>query len=184
MNSRANSPEDRIALAKAMEERGEYAEALELWRELAANSSDAAILCQQGRLARELGFVEESEQAYRAAIRAESSLSWGYVGLAMLLEDRGDLSEAVELFAKASRLERSASIFTLLGAALVDLDRIEEAIESFETALRIDPSYEEAYFNLAILKKRQIRRKVRLFFQRRSNSIPTTPGHTVNWVGY
>jgi tetratricopeptide (TPR) repeat protein len=149
---RDDLPEDRLTLAKSMEERGETFEALKIWRELASVLNDAAILCQQARVARELGLDAEAEEAFRAAIRADSSLPWGYVGLANLLRDRGDASEAVKLLVKASSLERSASISTLLGAALVDLGRADEAKFAFQTALRIEPTYEEAYFNLAMLE--------------------------------
>jgi tetratricopeptide (TPR) repeat protein len=145
-------PEDRFALAKAAEERGEYVEAHRLWRELASRSNDASILCHLARAAQKLGLDAEAEQTFRAAIRADSSLPWGYVGLGILLRNLGDTSEALKLFMKASTLEKSASISTLLGAALVDLERIDEAEEAFRAAVRIDPAYEEAYFNLAMLK--------------------------------
>jgi len=152
MNRRDELPDDRFAFAKAMEERGEYLEALKLWRALVSGLNDATILCQQARVARELGLDAEAEQTFRAAIRADSSLPWGYVGLANLLRHRGDALEAVKLLVKASTLERSASISTLLGAALVDLGRIDEAKDAFQSALRIEPTYEEAYFNLAMLE--------------------------------
>jgi tetratricopeptide (TPR) repeat protein len=152
MNAHPDMPEDQFTLAKAAEERGEYIEAYRLWKELASRSNDASDLCHLAHAARKLGLDAEAEQAFRSAIRADSSLPWGYVGLGILLRHLGDASEAVKLFMKASTLEKSASISTLLGAALVDLERIDEAEEAFKAAVRIDPAYEEAYFNLAMLK--------------------------------
>jgi tetratricopeptide (TPR) repeat protein len=151
-------------LAEAMEERGEHAEALKLWRQLALELVDASILCRQASLAEQLGCVEEAERAYRRAIRTDNKLAWAYVGLASILMGRREFAEAVTLLAKALTIERSAITYTLLGVTLISLDRNDEASENLQAALRLDPTYEEAYFNLALIKQKTDRRAAESLF--------------------
>jgi tetratricopeptide (TPR) repeat protein len=153
LNRHSSSPEERFALAERMQERGEYTEALKLWREMASELLDASILCRQASLAEQLGFIEEAEGAYRKAIRIDGGLPWAYVGLANILTGRREFADAATLLARALTLERSAIIYALLGAALIDLNRNEEAIESLQAAIFLDPTYEEAYLNLGSIKK-------------------------------
>jgi len=173
-NTSGNSAESRIALAETAEKCGEYSKALEIWRKLASESDDPTALCHQGRLSHQLGYTEEAHQAYHRAIRADGSLPRPYVGLAIALMKEGRPSEAVTLLAKALTLEKSASIYALSGAAFMDLDRNNEAAESLQAALRIDPSYEEAYFNLGILKKDTHRTEAEALF---SKAIEVDPDY-------
>jgi len=147
-----------------MEERGEYAGALELWRELALELVDASILCRQARLAEQLGYIEEAERAYRRAIRTDERLPWAYVGLASILMGRSEFAEAAIFLAEALNLEKSAITYTMLGVTLISLDRNEDASENLQAALRLDPTYEEAYFNLALIKQKTDRRAAESLF--------------------
>src|SRR5258708_38719221 len=42
----------------------------------------------------------------------------------------------------------------ILGVAVMSLGRDDEAVDSLEAAISLDPGYEEAYFNLAQLRKK------------------------------
>jgi tetratricopeptide (TPR) repeat protein len=150
----SSSREERFAIAETMEERGEYSEALKLWRQLASEVSDASVLCRQASLAEQLGLTEEAEAAYRNAIQIDNKLPWAYVGLASILTDRSESAESAVLLKKALSLEKTAITYTMLGVALISLDRNEEAIESLQAALCLDPEYEEAYFNLGLVKQK------------------------------
>jgi tetratricopeptide (TPR) repeat protein len=163
-NNHGKSPQGKVDLAKAAEERAAYAEALDIWRTLATESDDPVALCHEGRLSHQLGYTEESRQAYYRAIHIDPSLPRPYIGLAIAYIHEGLASEAVPLLKKALTLEKSASIYSLLGAAFKDLDRNSEASECFEAALRIDPSYEEAYFNLGVLTKDSDPKQAEAFF--------------------
>jgi protein O-GlcNAc transferase len=154
LNRNPKSPEERFELAEAMEERGEYSEALDQWRTLASDQVDAAILCRQARLAEQLGYVEEAEQAFRKAIRVDDEHPWAYVGLASIIMDRGEFVEAAGLLTKALTYEKNQITHTMLGVALISLGKNDEASENLEAALRLDPTYEEAYFNLGLVKQK------------------------------
>ncbi len=152
MTLNSNSRDDQFQLAEAMEERGEYREALDEWRKLASESNPDAI-CQRARLAKQLGYINEAEQAFRAAIQIDRTLSWAYVGLASILMHRADYFEAEQLLQAALTYEKNEITYTMLGATLSAMGRSEDAIESYETALGLNPQYEEAYFNLASIKQ-------------------------------
>lgn len=154
MSHDPSSDEERFVLAERMEERGELTEAVKLWRELASERADASILCRQASLADQLGYTEEAERAYRRAIHIDDKLPWAYVGVASILMSRREYTEAAVFLAKALKLERNAITYTMLGVALLSLDRTEEATENLQAALHLDPTYEEAYFNLGVIKQK------------------------------
>lgn len=175
-NTSGKSAQDRIAIARIAEERGEHAKALDIWRTLASESDDPVALCHQGRLSHQLGYTEESHEAYQKAIRVDPSLPRSYVGLAIVLMEEDKPSDAIALLAKALTLEKSANIYALLGAAFMDLDRNRDAVESLKTAIQIDPLYEEAYFNLGVLTRDIDRREAEELF---SKAIEVDPDYAV-----
>ena len=66
------------------------AEALDQWRRLASDHKEAAVLGRLGNLAKQLGFLEEAESAFREAIEIDDKESRAYVGLASVLMERDE----------------------------------------------------------------------------------------------
>jgi tetratricopeptide (TPR) repeat protein len=84
-----------------------------------------------GRVLHELAHYDEAERAYRdafAIVRSERSLS-----------DRGD----------------AALLHYNLAVLLDDMERTDEAIAEYETALRADPELADGHYNLALLYEEQ-----------------------------
>jgi protein O-GlcNAc transferase len=148
------SPERRFEIAEDLEERGEYAAALNEWRALASDHPEIGTYCRLGNLAGELKLLDEAEQAFRAAIQLDETYAPAYANLALILRDKHLLTEAEELLRKALLYDRNPETFTILGALLGDLGRDGEAIENLRTALALDSSYEEAYYNLGMIQKK------------------------------
>ena len=86
-----------------------------------------------------------------------SSPAWaeekkGHLEAGVEAYNTGDYDAAIENFQKAfvENPEDPAQIYNLLGLAYFKQDKsIKSAIGSFEEALKINPKYAEAYFNLA-----------------------------------
>lgn len=154
MIGNSNSYDNRFEQAEAMEERGEYLDALKEWRELASDHRDAEVLYRQARLAEQLGHTEEAERAFRSAIQVDNKHPWAFAGLASILMNRDEPEDAVGLLSRSLTYEKSAITYTLLGVALMSLGRNAEAGDNFEAAIKLDPAYEEAYFNLALLRQK------------------------------
>lgn len=68
-------------------------------------------------------------------------------------ETDDSMNIAIEWFLDALKQHRSARVLTFLGATYRELDAIEQARAAFEEAIKIDSSYEEAFYNLGVLEE-------------------------------
>jgi tetratricopeptide (TPR) repeat protein len=82
------------------------------------------------------------------------------VFLGRLWTDRTDrdrnksLPTAKEWYLRSLELKRTAPLLTLLGAVCTKLDQITEAKAAFDEAIALDPRYDEAMYNLAVLERK------------------------------
>src|SRR5207249_223523 len=113
--------------------------------------SDPIFLCQIGRLALKIDAWLDAEQAFLSAIDLAPNLHIPYKWLGILYEQTEEFEKAQGFFNKCLEIKQSASVFTLLGSVQQKLGMIEGARKSFEKALEIDPNYEEAMYNLALI---------------------------------
>ena len=147
------SPDELFDRAEQLEESGDVSGAISSWRELAKIHPDASVFCRLARLAKKLGEMDEAEGAFRRAIQIDATLGPAYVGLASMAIDAGDYQQAEDLLTTALRHEKNEVAYCMLGVALQGLEKNDEAGESFQRALEIDPAFEEAYFNFGVLKR-------------------------------
>jgi len=69
--------------------------------------------------------------------------------------DRGEsLQTAKQWFLRSLERKRIAPSLTFLGTLCVELNEIGEAKAAFEEAIAIDPNYDEAMYNLAVLEEK------------------------------
>jgi Tfp pilus assembly protein PilF len=171
-DTNSGSFDERFENAATLEEQGKFAEALDQWRRLASDHKEAAVLGRLGNLAKQLGFLEEAESAFREAIEIDNKESRAYVGLASVLMERDEYEDASQLLRKALSLEKTEYAYTMLGTALVRMGKDEEATENLEAALVVDPAFDEAYFNLALIKRKTDRDEAERLFLRALESDP------------
>ncbi len=135
--------------ASALEEAGHLREALSKWREVIAQEATAVSLCRFGRVAAQLKEWREAEQALHAAIAAAPEWSLPLEVLALVYRDQGALEKAEGYLRRSLSSEKKARTLTLLGDVLQRQGKTAEAKAALEAAIRLDDSYEEAYFLLA-----------------------------------
>lgn len=93
--------------------------------------------------------------AYRHALEADPSFVDAYLNLGAILCEAQHFGAAVTLYDEAVLHCPDAPLIRFNRAvALEDLGRVEEAIVSYETSLKLDPSLADAHFNIARLKER------------------------------
>jgi tetratricopeptide (TPR) repeat protein len=141
--------EERRAIA--LEESGQLSTALEIWMRLARERPTAGFHCRAGGVLQSLGKFAEAEAAFRAARELDPNLSLATLGLASSLMGQGRFSEAVSALDCLRAEQQSALSHDLRGNALMDMERYEEALESFNRAVALDQGLEEAFYNIGWL---------------------------------
>jgi tetratricopeptide (TPR) repeat protein len=97
----------------------------------------------EGRIYREEAFDDEAIRSFRRAIREAGGFQpEAHVGLARVLEDKGDFAAAVVELRKAlDQLSDSEPvIYQMLGAAYEKLNKPKEAIAAYEKYLELAPN--------------------------------------------
>jgi tetratricopeptide (TPR) repeat protein len=97
----------------------------------------------EGRIYREEAFDDEAIRSFRRAIREAGGFQpEAHVGLARVLEDKGDFAAAiVELRKALDQLSDSEPvIYQMLGAAYEKLNKPKEAIAAYEKYLELAPN--------------------------------------------
>ena len=97
----------------------------------------------EGRIYREEAFSDDAIQSFRRAIREGSGVQpEAYVGLARVLEDKGQYAEAVVEFKKAlaQLFDTEPVIYQMLGAAYEKIEKPKEAVAAYEKYLELAPN--------------------------------------------
>jgi tetratricopeptide (TPR) repeat protein len=136
--------------AEQLEESGMLNEALEVWRVATQREADPVMLCEFASLGMKLEKWSDAEEALLTAVNLAPELPNPHTLLGFLYFERDLLEKAVSCFQKSLALEPSANVFTSLGVAQLELSLTEDARANLEQAIRIDPDYEEAYYNLGL----------------------------------
>ncbi len=150
-------PEER---AEKAEESGDLEAALTYWREATKNEQNAVFFCRYGRVAEQLAIWNEAEAAFSTALRLDPTLLEALECMGDLWATRTDketipsLLEAKQWFLKALKVSHTPRVLTFLGSTHRALEEVDEARAAFEEAIKVDPDYEEALYNLAALHEK------------------------------
>ena len=114
----------------------------------------------EGRILREEAFTDESIRAFRRSIREANGFQpEAHVGLARVLEEKGQFTEAaVELKKAIDQLSDSEPvIYQMLGATYEKLEKPKEAVAAYEKYLQLAPngSYAAAIKSILTQLKRE-----------------------------
>lgn len=146
--------------AEEAEEAEDLPKALGLWKELAIKNQDPVFFCRYGRAAQKLERWAEAENAFSGALHLDPNSSLTMESMGSLWASRTDKDEvdcfqtAKQWFLRALQHERHARLLTQLAGTYVALADYGAARDAFQEAIRIDPNYEEALYNLAVLDEK------------------------------
>ncbi len=137
--------------AVRLEEEGQNERALVIWRQLVGMEPTRNAFLRLGRITKELGLIEEAEHAFKRALEIDPRSALALKSLGILAMDRFDYEAAAGYLKHSCEIEENPGSFSMLGVALRNTGKNLEAEEAYWTALRIDPHYEEAHYNLGVL---------------------------------
>lgn len=144
LKARPAYPAAHVGLARVLLDLNQFKEAraaIEAARRTRPVYPEASAV--EGRIYREEAFDEEAIRSFRRAIReARGFQPEAHVGLARLLEDKGDFAAAaVELKKALDQLSDSEPvIYQMLGATYEKLNKPKEAIVAYEKYLQLAPN--------------------------------------------
>jgi tetratricopeptide (TPR) repeat protein len=141
---RPSYPAARVGLARVLLDLNQYQSALnEIDAARRTRAAYAEASAVEGRINREAAFTNEAIQSFRRAIREGHGFQpEAHVGLARVLEDKGQYEEAIAEFSKAiDQLSDSEPvIYQLLGATYERARNYKEAVAAYEKYLALAPN--------------------------------------------
>jgi tetratricopeptide (TPR) repeat protein len=143
-----------------------------LQRAVSLKPDDALIHMDLGDAYRRLNQPEESIGCYRAAVALRPDFHAIHNDLGVVYRQERRYAEALECFSRALELQPSAPAHTNLGALLVDLGRLDEAVEHCDRSLALRPGDTATVLtkSRAFLLKGDIRLGLALYEQRFANN--------------
>ena len=137
-------PAAHVGLARVLMDLNEFKQAhAEIDAARRTKPAYAEASAVEGRIYREEAFSDDAIQSFRRAIREGGGVQpEAYVGLARVLEDKGQYAEAVVEFKKAlAQLSDSEPvIYQMLGAAYEKIEKPKEAVAEYEKYLELAPN--------------------------------------------
>jgi len=144
----------RMNHAVALYQKGEWDQAIDVAQKLLKDRPEMTMA--KDLLAFVLTQTEQPEKAealLRESIAAGTASDTMKKRLGLLLSERGDAAEAVQILSQFSE-SKDPELLNAYGIALADLGRVPDAIRQFEHALEIDRTNATAYQNLGIVALR------------------------------
>lgn len=142
--------EAHYALAALHKSQGRYAQAAEHYRRIVEVSpEDAAAHTNLCFALYETADYENARRHGECAIGIDPKLAEAHHNLGLVLRETDEPQRAVQHFQKALELKPRAEMAAGLGHAYRDLGRLNEAIASYDRALRLKPDLGDAAINRA-----------------------------------
>ena len=137
-------PAAHVGLARVLMDRNEFKEAhaeIEAARRTKPAYAEASAV--EGRIYREEAFGDDAIRSFRRAIREGGGVQpEAYVGIARVLEDKGQHAEAIVEYKRAlAQLSDSEPIiYQMLGAAYEKIEKPKDAVTAYEKYLELAPN--------------------------------------------
>ncbi len=137
-------PAAHVGLARVLMDLNEFKQAhaeIEAARRTRPAYAEASAV--EGRIYREEAFGDDAIRSFRRAIREGGGVQpEAYVGLARVLEDKGQFAEAIVEYKKAlAQLSESEPvIYQMLGAAYEKIEKPKDAVTAYEKYLELAPN--------------------------------------------
>jgi tetratricopeptide (TPR) repeat protein len=126
-----------------------YAEAESALKKAMSIQEDSCAACGLGMVYLSSHRYQEADLAFKKAISLDANDVCAYEQSGKLYYDQGKYQESIEALTQAARLKPRDTTYHFLGNAYMYSKRFDEAINTYWELLRINPNYDEVYFDLA-----------------------------------
>jgi Flp pilus assembly protein TadD len=140
----------RIAAAETHECHERWTEAVNAWRELAAEQADYRFLLRAALAAKNGGLNPDAEHLFREVIQVAPEQAPAYIGLGIVLEKQGRLEEARQVLERGLSLDEQQFALTILGIVQRRQSDLLAAETTLLRSIELDPTDDEAYFALGL----------------------------------
>jgi tetratricopeptide (TPR) repeat protein len=135
-------------------------EAVRQYEAAAEMTSDPGLLAQTyanlGAAYRALNEDESAQTTYNHSLRLNPNQYNAWLGLGLLAQKQGKLTEAVTDLSRSVELQPTAQGYLSLGRALAESGRTGEALAAYDQALRLSPDLIEAQQAAAALRQQPV----------------------------
>ncbi|ARA94733.1 hypothetical protein AWN76_017275 [Rhodothermaceae bacterium RA] len=146
----------RLNLGNLAFRRGRLREALTHYREELAVQDDPRVRVYMGHAYAELGRVDSARQAYEQALARNDSLAEAHIRLAVLLEDNGELEQALARARRALALKPNDPDYRYIaGNLLLQNGLLAEAEAELRRTIEQQPTHAKAHYSLSVALARQ-----------------------------
>ena len=141
-------PMSHSNLGAYLHEHGQLQPALKEYQKAISLTSDSGLLAStyanMGSLYRTLNEDDKAFQSYQTALSLNPAQFNAYLGLGMLMEKNGKLSDAIADYSRSVELVPSPEGYLRLGHALETTSHKAEALAAYQQALKLAPDLAEA----------------------------------------
>jgi len=159
------SPQELFGEAIRLENEGQRELALDVFRQLTETSPTRNVFLRLASLSMDLGLPDDAVRAFERALEIDGRCGVALMELGILAIRRRDFELAETHLKRACEITEHPGGFSLLGVALRHRGKALEAEEACRHALRIDPKYEEAHYNLGVILRHDRRSEAEASFR-------------------
>jgi len=144
LKARPAFPQAQVGLARVLMDLNQFKDAhaaIDAARRTRPSFAEASAI--EGRIYREEAFSDDAIRAFRRAIREGGGVQpEAHVGIARVLEDKGQFEEAIVEFKKAlvQLSDSEPVIYQMIGAAYEKIEKPKEAVAAYEKYLQLAPN--------------------------------------------
>ena len=147
---------DAVKRVDDAEAEGDYSKALSLCKELSIFNSCEPLILRIGYLEKKLHRYNEAIFHFNKALALRSDRAITYISKAQCLISLKEFGEAAESLRQAVKIDSRPDALVLLGFAHETLGKKTKAQYYYRLAVRVDPDWEEAHYNVGrLLRIRQ-----------------------------
>ncbi len=120
------------------------------------DDSSAEILTNLGMALSSKGIHKDARKIFDRVLKSRPDMLEAEVGLGLILFERGNVEEAIEIFKEASKKgETEAFTYANLGYAYEQKEMIDKAVSSWEKAFELDPTLKDVGEKLKLYKNKE-----------------------------